>query len=407
MTDIHVRVLRADEHRQALDLVYRALHHSRSTDEEWTLRAKGHQEGRILGAFLADELIGTAAALTSDTTVPGGARLPTAAVTGVGVRADRRRRGALRALMHDQLRDAAQRGEAMAALHASETSIYGRFGYGIGTHARGVRVHARHAAVRPDIPSSGEIRQLGGVTEVLATMPEVYRRIGRPRVGMMERPEGWWAIKYGRWFGAGDSHEVAVHEGTDGASGFVCYRTQEISDYAGPNFAAHLEVVDLHANSLSALADLWRHLLAVDLVATIETHPRPLDEPYPLLFTDPRVCTAVPESDDEIWYRLLDVPRALASRSYQDAEPVVIEVRDELFPDNAGRYRLSAAGADRTDAAADLHCDVQTLAMLYFGSYRASDLAELGRITIAEQGAAVRADQLLRTEQASWCGTGY
>ena len=42
---------------------------------------------------------------SAELTVPGGARVPMVGVTGVGVRADRTRRGVLRALMTAQLAD--------------------------------------------------------------------------------------------------------------------------------------------------------------------------------------------------------------------------------------------------------------------------------------------------------------
>ena len=67
-----------------------------------------------------------------DLTVPGG-ELPTAGVTVVGVLPTHRRRGVLRSLMRAQLDDAHERGEPLAALWASEESIYGRFGYGLAS----------------------------------------------------------------------------------------------------------------------------------------------------------------------------------------------------------------------------------------------------------------------------------
>ena len=63
-------------------------------------------------------------------TVPGGAAVPTAAVTVVTVHPPYRRRGLLTRMMVHQLEQVAKRGEPLAALWASESLIYGRFGYG-------------------------------------------------------------------------------------------------------------------------------------------------------------------------------------------------------------------------------------------------------------------------------------
>ena len=86
--------------------------------------------------------------------MPGGAVLPLAAVTGVGVRADRTRRGLLTALMRAQLDDLRERGDVLALLWASEAGIYGRYGFGVATRGATVRVRATRAALRPQAPSS-------------------------------------------------------------------------------------------------------------------------------------------------------------------------------------------------------------------------------------------------------------
>src|ERR1051326_8510866 len=83
---------------------------------------------RMHAAFEGDEIVGGAGVFPFEFSVPGGS-LPCAGVTVVGVYPTHRRRGALRAMMDAQLRDVHERGEAVAALWASEETIYGRFGY--------------------------------------------------------------------------------------------------------------------------------------------------------------------------------------------------------------------------------------------------------------------------------------
>ncbi len=108
-----------------------------------------------------ETLVGTATSYACRMAVPGGAVLDTAAVTQVGVRADHTRRGLLTALMRAQLDDVAARGEVLAALHATEARIYGRFGYGVATRAQAVRVRRSGHGLRPTAPRSGEVRVLG------------------------------------------------------------------------------------------------------------------------------------------------------------------------------------------------------------------------------------------------------
>ena len=89
-----------------------------------------------------------------------------AGTTVVGVAPTHRRRGVLRAMMRAHLDDAHERGEPIAALWASEETIYGRFGYGPAAYAgrgadpAGVRRLRRAARARRDgSASSSETRR--------------------------------------------------------------------------------------------------------------------------------------------------------------------------------------------------------------------------------------------------------
>ena len=87
-------------------------------------------------------------------TVPGGA-LPCAGVTVVGVLPSHRRRGLLRRMMDAQLRDVRERGEPIAALWASEETIYGRFGYGLASLSHNIDAERHAVAIRSELPRDG------------------------------------------------------------------------------------------------------------------------------------------------------------------------------------------------------------------------------------------------------------
>src|SRR5438477_5883243 len=89
---------------------------------------------RMHAAWEDGEIVAGAGAFPFEMSVPGG-ELPCGGVTVVGVYPTHRRRGALRAMMDAQLRDMHERAEPIAALWASEETIYGRYGYGIASWA--------------------------------------------------------------------------------------------------------------------------------------------------------------------------------------------------------------------------------------------------------------------------------
>lgn len=392
----HVRLVGPDELRVAHVLFAAALHQDPYDDEAWERRRHSYPPGRTLGVSDASGLVGTAMSYPARTAVPGGA-LPTAAVSRVGVRADRTRRGVLSALMRAQFDDAAARGEVIATLRASEASIYGRFGYGVATRSREVTVEAR-SGLRADAPRSGTVRLLP-VDDVLATTRAVHERIALHRPGGMTRHEQLWDQGTGQRIRRHEHLVAAVHTGPDGDDGYaVAVPAGDDRGFADRS----LRVTDLHAAGVGATAGLWRFLLGLDLVGRVEGWMRPVDEPLELLLADPRDCRTTGIAD-ETWLRILDVPAALAARSWGDGPPVRLAVHDRLRPQNDGVHPIGGAA----DGPPDLECDVAGLAMAYLGDRAPSELVATGWWRVHEPAAVACADALFATGTVPWCGTFF
>ena len=122
-------------------------------------------------------------------TVPGGLR-QVAGVTQVGVLPSHRRRGLLTTLMRQQLSDIHERGEeAFAALWASESAIYGRFGYGMASLVAELDVTRRDARLRaePDLRA-----ELLTPADAIDGMRAIYDAARPDRPGMLTREGPWW-----------------------------------------------------------------------------------------------------------------------------------------------------------------------------------------------------------------------
>jgi predicted acetyltransferase len=400
-TGLKFRTLTDDELRTAYTLFRASMHDGPVSDEAWQVMVRAYDAARTYGAFAGGRMIGTAASLPSSLTVPGGQSLPMAAVTYVGVRADHRRRGALTGMMHTQLTELAEAGEVVAALHATEQVIYGRYGYGVATVTRMMKVRTSGASLRPEVPTAGEVRLLDG-DEALSVLPAAYERLRHTRAGMMGRASLWWTLGYERRLKS-ERFLVAAHQDADGTiDGWVGY---EATASADPRTGWALAALDFQAANQGVTNDLWRYLLGIDLIDEVTVYMRPLDDPLEAALVDAAAVRS--ELDDELWLRLVDVPAALAARTYGRAEPVVVEVVDRLLPNNSGRYRISPHGTERTTEAAALTLDVETLAMLYLGAWRASTLADIGRIEATDPAALPVADRLFATDRPAWCGTMF
>jgi predicted acetyltransferase len=405
MNDFIVRPVAEGEQRACLSVLSQALHGGAVSDERWATVGAAFPADRKFAAFAGDDPIGIASSFATEICVPGGQAVSAAAVDGIGVRADWTRRGVLTAMMAEQLPDFVARGHVIACLHASETTIYGRFGYGAAVYAKAVRLLKPQAKYRPGMPVSGRVRFLG-LDDAVTMIPKLYERIGLHRPGMITRPATWWPDRHESRVRDPNGIRVAVHTGPDGDDGYVSFGVQPMQSFDDPEKGAALAIRDMHAATPEATAELWRFLLGIDLVSEIRGRGLPSDETLDEMLVDSRACRTV-GLDDDLWVRLVDVEAALDARTYPDAEPVVLDVNDSRLPGNTGHYAVAPGGAKRTDATADVRLDVETLAMMYLGEWKATTLARAGRIDVVEPSAAAKLDELFRTPVKPWCGTNF
>ena len=154
-----------------------------------------------------------------------------------------------------------------------------------------------------------------------------------------------------------------------------------------------------------AYAALWRVLLSVDLVRTMRAPLLSPDDALFHLLDDARALNRKPF--DALWVRLVDVDRALAARRYPAPIDLVLEVRDEFCPWNAGRWRLSGhpAGAycGRTDLDPDLILGIEELSAIYLGGVSLAALHAAGRVTEVSPGAVTLAATAFRWPVPPWC----
>jgi predicted acetyltransferase len=358
--------------------------------------------GRYLGALEGSDVVGGADSYGSWLVVPGGARLPHAAVTHVGVLPTHRRRGIVSRLIARQLEEIAERGEVVASLRASEAVIYERFGYGVASSAQSARVTLLRATLRPEVPAGGKVRLVDRAvtTDVLAG---IYDRAAW--TGAIGRPAGWWKLQ--ELFRKSDpvSHYVVVHS-TDGVDdGYAIYHPKNTGAwFTDPEKT--VSVSDFVALNDSARAGLWRHLLSLDLVDVVAFESVAVDDPLPLAVVDRR-AVELGSVRDETWLRLVDVEAALRARALGDEDPVVLQVSDALLPANNGNFEVGPKSVTRTSAAPDLSVDVATLAAAYLGGTRWRHLAAAGRVGIQHPEAIRRLDGLFAVGSSPFSGTVF
>jgi len=381
-------------------------------DEALADHQRGFEFDRSMAAFDGDRIVGTGGADSLELTLPGLTTIPVGGLTAISVLPTHRRRGILRAMILRHFEDVEARGEPVSALGASESVIYGRFGYGLATTYADYEIDPRHGAFLSGTAADGGRLRMLDPEEAAKVLPGLYDRYRRAQPGEVSRKPAWWEL-YGRdpeWLRDGfTGHVDVVYESEPGrVDGWVSYRVQQRWPEGLP--ANVVRVRMLVGLTPQADAALWRYILSLDLAGTIQLHARPVDDPGRWRLADPRRLRTT-HVGDHLWVRLLDLPASLAARRYATDGRLVLEVTDALRPRNQGRFLLEGgpdgAGCEPTGADADLALDVADLGAAYVGGVRPTVLARAGRVVELRPGALRRADAMLASDPAPLCTTHF
>ncbi len=386
---------------EAMHTVYFAPH---SVDDEVAYRAERTDFQRALGAFDGDRVVATFRSFASSLYVPGGACIPADAVTNVAVLPTHRRQGLLTRMMDRDLREARERGDAVALLFASEAQIYGRYGFGTATEQVQLLIRKANAHFRTLPEGHVELVSWKDLREIA---PPLYERFAAGQPGSMAINSKRWDAIFGLEatpFSPKATHRAVIYRDEAGEpQGWLHYDAEEVWAEVRPQ--GKLTVHDLVAATTAAYARLWRYALEVDLIAEIRAEQRPNAELLPWLLTDRRAVHHVARHDG-LWGRVLDPAAALAARTYLTPGEIVIEVRDETGL-AAGCFRLEGgpdgATCTSTTGDPDLTFTVEGLGAAYLGGPKLSTLAAAGLVEERRTGALARAEAMFASTIVPWC----
>lgn len=386
-----------DELRRAIDAISHYFGNLTS-EEDTEYFAKWIDLERMHAAFDGDDIVGGAGAFTYRMSVPGGGSIPAAGVTVVGVLPTHRRRGMLTSMMRAQLEDCRARGDAAAYLWASEGTIYPRFGYGLAARSGEMMLSKDRTRFALPFEPRGVVR-LVDLDEAARLFPPLYEQVFAQRPGMSSRSEDWWMTRRLRTGKRNPNPKnLALLELDGKPAGYAIYTVKQ--DWRGGSSAGTVTIMEAVTPTPEATRELWRWLLDFDWTSEFSASLLPLDHPLFLLLAEPRRMRF--QVDDGVWVRLIDIPQAMAARSFNDGE-VVVDVTDPFMPDNTGCWRIAPGGAERTDADAEIALDINGLGSVYLGGFTFTELVAASRAQELVPGAVERADALFATSVAPWC----
>lgn len=407
---IEVRPVDGDDEREALEGSVSAAFGSAWSPppperqaERQRLRDRSRQlvaveDGRIVGGCFSYDL---------QLTVPGGARVPVAGLAGVGVDPTRTGRGALRALMTAQLDDARQRGEVASALLASESGIYGRFGYGWATSMSVYEAASPGSQLRHPLDDSGSLELVTDSAAAQSMAADLYRQVAQRVAGTTSRSEAWWDVVFGgesSWLGGG-SQLVVVHRDSSGRpDGYLLYTVE-----SGPGdghwvAGGTVKVRELVGLDLTAELALWDYCIRIPLTRRVRLELAPVDLRLRWHLADPRQLRTV-ASHDLLWLRPLQLPGLFEARMFDLDGRVTFDVDGPADDDTAGTWTLEVAGgcgALTHGGSPTVRLGLPALASLFLGEVTAVQLAAAGMVW-GEAGDVRLLSRMLATDTRPFC----
>ncbi len=373
-----------------LNSVWEGFHHKTATAEHLEQMLQAHRvDARVLTGVwddsrpedLVDPLVPVATYGSFAKTLNiGAAVVPAHLVTSVTVRPTHRRRGILRELMTADLARVKAAGYPVAALTASEATIYGRFGFGRVTETQTLHLDVR-GEVRFHAPPAGSVVQLA--PERLAPIaPRVFERFHGTRRGSVGRQEAYLRHATGAWGEDGPEPDpklrAAVYLDASGdIQGYVTYV------FGGwDSKPVTLKVRDLVAATKVARREIFRFLAGIDLIESVSCPFAAADDPLPWALEDP-ARVGFSGREHGLWVRVLDVPAAFEAREYRGSGSFTLAVTDPLGL-AGGHYgvevRDGRAAVSVLDGSspADASCGAAALAPLLLGSCATADLIAAG-----------------------------
>ena len=244
-------------------------------DEELDAIKTTFEFDRSFAAVDGDQFVGTGGAYTFELTTPGG-HVPSGGLTAVAVVPTHRRRGILTDMIRFHVADVRAREEPLSVLHASESLIYSRYGYGVATIETRIEIDRRHTRFGTELSSPGTVR-LVEKDEARQIPPSIYADMCTVWPGFLGRSEAEWDLQLldlEHWRDGLTANRFAIYEEDGEALGYVRYRVRnkwEQGHAAGELLAAELMATTPAAEAL--ISQAWKRCsLAPTSCASLLAH---------------------------------------------------------------------------------------------------------------------------------------
>ena len=310
------------------------------------------------------EVRASATVLPLESFVDGEPR-PMGGISAVMVHPAYRRRGYAGELMLAVLRDMRERNVALSLLSPFAHAFSRVFGYELASEAIEYRLKPSDLSTSPEQSYLRDYRE-----EDLPSLMALYEAEARRHALSVRRSEEHWKSNEVR-----KDRDFAVYERGGEVEGYILYK---LSGWQEQDPRRTLRVDELVATTTRAGEALFSFMASLDPLAYGIRHFTPRGEPLHPYLRSSHVDAKI-EPDQML--RLVDVEDALGYLQRTPEAPLVLDVSDDVIPENAGEYTIGNGKVIRgAEVAESVSLDVRRLAQLYAGYLPVRDLARHGLV---------------------------
>ncbi|MFH5798625.1 enhanced intracellular survival protein Eis [Haladaptatus sp. CMAA 1911] len=295
-----------------------------------------------------------------------------AGLSAVASPPESRRRGLVRDMLAESLAEYRENEVYFSALWPFSYEFYRKYGWAMAN--KSTEYVTTPDALDLEVEPTGEFRRLDADDWEL--LVPAYDAMTEGYALSTDRTEDWWRERVFKGWKK-DPYVYAWMRDGD-ARGYVVYTMQEEDD------GKRLKVWELTAADDEAHRHLLRFVQYHDSqVETVEFTYVPQNADLLDIVANPRDVDCKIEGGP--MFRLVDVPRALESISYDADGTLVLRVTDPLAEWNEGTFELDVGDVvrcGRTDADPDVATDVNTLSQLVVGYCAVEDAERFGELTV-------------------------
>ena len=383
---------------------------------DWTENNNNQDMNRLIGAYddKSKSIVGTGGADKYKITTPGGNSLSMAGIAYMGTAPTHKRKGIFRMMMNELHLQAKNRGDSLAGLWASQSLLYSRFGYGLGTLREDWTINTKNTKLLKDTDKNIDL-EFVNKDKALSVIPKIYDTARKTQNGFTDRTQGYFnylfyedaETRHNKSGMSGLFFVIAYRE--QKPIGYVFYNINKESGIAHEDDKGELIVQELVSLDSESNIALWNFIFGVELVEKISINRRGSNDPLYFLLENPRMLNR--NTIDGLWVRIIDPKKFLEGRIYNSEGNFCIELTGQNQNDIEGVYSFETDGKNtkvqESNSKPDITMRPSDLSSCYFGGITAMELYKSNNIVCENQKKLEEFSRIFSVTNTPWCNTDF